>query len=323
MTNKHIIDRRLEDRSKLTFNYLSDGEVVRVVTLPFFEHVDVNESKRARYETYNLLSRSSDLYSYLGANSRKLDLTFSMTLPHLIDSVKFVGRKTYIEEINIKPIGFEALKLLFKNPTKLMTGDSTVQQMKRDYFVSEDLKDDVNYIANTEWGQKGITPAEKENLIDRYDAGATLSDLDSIIQATKEGYDDKVTTAEKALKPETPNKDLLLDTITFWINIIRTCLTNNAQSITDGPPLLRLSHGILYQDIPCICTDYSITYDKVAGFDIDTLLPRKIDVSMSLEEFRLGDFGLYELGTSVKRDNLAGWEAVFDKGTIDPGGISK
>ena len=90
MTNKHIIDRRLEERSFLTFNYVSNGEVTEIVTLPFFEHVNITENKKARIQKYSLLSRSSDLYSYLGADSRELELTFSMTLPHIIDSVKFV-----------------------------------------------------------------------------------------------------------------------------------------------------------------------------------------------------------------------------------------
>lgn len=322
MTNKFIIDRRLEERSFLTFNYVSNGKVTQMVTLPFFEHVDINENKKARIQKYSLLSRSSDLYSYLGADSRELELTFSMTLPHIIDSVKFVGRKTYIEDT--KPLGLGAaglLKDLFKNPMSIVTGDSTVKEVKADYLVSGDLKDDVNYIANTDWGQKGITPLEKQKLIERYDSGATLADLDSPLQKNKEGYDESVKEAKKELNSQTPERDLLIDTITFWVNIIRTCVTNNAKDPTDGPPIIRLNHGVLYQDIPCICSDYNISYDKVAGFDIDTLLPRKIDVSMSLKEFRLGDFTDYAYGEAIKRDNLAGWEAVFTKGTVDPGRI--
>ena len=323
MTNKYIIDRRLEDRSFLSFNYSKGGELYKIVTLPFFEDVVVEEQKRARLHSYNLLSRSSDLYSYLGAESRKLSLSFSMTLPHIIDSIKFVGRAGYIEDKILAT--FTGGKQPFLAPTQFFTQESTVQEAKYDYLVSGDLKDDVNYIANTEWGQKGITPLEKKKLIERYDSGAVQADLleqgptvtntpgSTTVSLSTEGFD--------GIDSLTPDRDALIDTITFWVNIIRTCVSNDSSDVTNGPPVIRFNHGILYQDVPCLCKDYSISYDKMAGFDIDTLLPRKIDVSMSLEEFRQGDLGEYSYGEVVKRDNLAGWEAVFDKGTIDPGKV--
>lgn len=326
MTNKYIIDRRLEDRSYLSFNYSKGGELYKIVTLPFFEDVVVEEQKRARLSSYNLLSRSSDLYSYLGAESRKLSLSFSMTLPHIIDTIKATGRESYIEDLN-SSMGDD--KKAFASPTKLSFQNSTVQSIKGDYLISGDLGDDVNYIGGQEWGQIGITPLEKEKLINRYNPGATLGGaLEKPAIKGLENYNAKLISDVADASDEyfssldsTLSKDTLLDTITFWVNIIRTCLSNDSSDVTNGPPVIRFNHGILYQDVPCLCKDYSISYDKMAGFDIDTLLPRKIDVSMSLEEFRQGDLGEYSYGEAVKRDNLAGWEAVFDKGTIDPGKV--
>lgn len=325
MTNKYVIDRRLEDRSFLSFNYSKGGELYKIVTLPFFEDVVVEEQKRARLHSYNLLSRSSDLYSYLGAESRKLSLSFSMTLPHIIDTIKATGRESYIEDLN-SSTGDD--KKAFASPTKLSPKNSTVHSIKGDYLISGDLGDDVNYIGGQEWGQIGITPLEKDKLIERYNPGANLAGLlEKPVIPDFDKYNAKLLNdmSEELdnFMDLTPSKDALLDTITFWVNIIRTCVSNDSSDVTNGPPVIRFNHGILYQDVPCLCKDYSISYDKMAGFDIDTLLPRKIDVSMSLEEFRQGDLGEYSYGEVVKRDNLAGWEAVFDKGTIDPGKAAK
>jgi hypothetical protein len=77
----------------------------------------------------------------------------------------------------------------------------------------------------------------------------------------------------------------------------------------------------MYQDIPCICTDYSIGYNEAAGYDLDTLLPRQLQITMKLEEIRTGDFGEFDTTDLIKKDNLAGWEAVVlgDTHSMDPG----
>ena len=89
--------------------------------------------------------------------------------------------------------------------------------------------------------------------------------------------------------------------------------------MTKGPPVIRLNHGILYQDVPCICRGYSIKYDKAAGMDMETLLNRRIHFSMDLDEFRAGDFGEYKLNEVVKKDNVTGWESIIKNSTTDPG----
>ena len=103
-----------------------------------------------------------------------------------------------------------------------------------------------------------------------------------------------------------------------WVNTIRTCVSNNAKDPSLGPPIIRLTHGVMFQDVPCIATSVNITSDPLAGYDKKNLLPRKIDVTMSLEEFRMGDLGDYAAGEATTRDNLAGWEAVIETGSTDP-----
>jgi len=88
-----------------------------------------------------------------------------------------------------------------------------------------------------------------------------------------------------------------------------------------GPPIIRLKHGELYNNIPCICHSYNISVDGKAGMDRRTLLSRRIKVDMDLEEFRAGNFGKYDPTQliTVERDNVAGWEAIIEHSTADPG----
>ena len=118
----------------------------------------------------------------------------------------------------------------------------------------------------------------------------------------------------------------MIDLIIYWVNIIRCSVINNAQNPIYGPPLIRLNHGIMYQNVPCICNNYSIGWVETAGYDLQTLLPRQIKVEMKLEELRTGDFGKFtgDGNNPINRDNLAGWESVVlgtenKRNSLDPG----
>ena len=109
--------------------------------------------------------------------------------------------------------------------------------------------------------------------------------------------------------------------VSWWVNLIRSSVLNNQKNLMEGPPVIRLTHGPLYQNIPCICKSYNVSYEEVAGMDRDTLLSRRIKVDMDLEEFRAGNFGDYKYRADEEliRDNVAGWEAIIEYSTTDPG----
>jgi len=119
----------------------------------------------------------------------------------------------------------------------------------------------------------------------------------------------------------------VIDVIAYWVNIIRTSVVNNASDPLYGPPLVRLNHGILYRDVPCIVTQYGISYPDKAGFDLHTLLPRIISVTLKMKEVRTGNFGAYSMNDLGGRDNLAGWESVVNSAdaghTMDPQPVNK
>jgi len=299
MTQIGSDNRKLHQKSRLHFHYDKGNGHRAIVRLPFFENILVEETKSARWKKFQVVSRSSDLYAYLGADSRKLSLTFSMTLPHIQDLIDNIGVASYID-YDVSP---EDPKGEFQKPTPPKTTATALYDAIESNDVSteeatfQELIDgkplyntEAAFSINTIGGMPFIDPT-----------AATINDTVENIENTKSF-----------------NSNKLLDTVMFWINTIRSCVSNNAKDTSLGPPIIRLTHGVMFNDVPCIATSVSITSDPMAGFDKKTLLPRKIDVTMSLEEFRMGDLGDYNPGTYMERDNLAGWEAVLSKGTMDP-----
>lgn len=103
-----IEDRYLQERGYIEFLF-DTGEVASTeivnrknqrkksfkVRIPFYENPTINESKQARLGKYKPIGRNSNLYSFLGADSTSIALTFNLTLPHLyhnLGSSSDIGR---------------------------------------------------------------------------------------------------------------------------------------------------------------------------------------------------------------------------------------
>lgn len=258
-----IQNRFLEERAFITFEF-TDSKGVHTRILPFYENLSIKESKTANYVTYKPMSRSSSLFSYTGSDARKINLSFAITLPHIL---------AYSE------------KNLIRQTKSLEDGN--------EYFKALFFKNKASYQI------KGIA----ESFSKVVPAVGRSSDYDAF-------YNDLI-----GVTDPTNNQIRLkcIDIIMYWVMLIRSSVVSNQEEPIYGPPIVRLSYGILYKDIPLICTDYSISKDEVAGDDNKTLLPRRILVEMTLQEIRIGDFGKFYPGVSIKGDNNAGWEVVFDE----------
>ena len=82
------VNHKLEDRSKLLFVFpQAAGKDPIIRMCPFFENPTIKESQTPRYANYAPIGRSSNLFGYLGADSRKFEVTFNLTLPHMTHSV--------------------------------------------------------------------------------------------------------------------------------------------------------------------------------------------------------------------------------------------
>jgi len=52
------------------------------------------------------------------------------------------------------------------------------------------------------------------------------------------------------------------------------------------PPIIFLNYGVLYQNIPCLCLNYDIKIQQDSPYELGSLLPHHLRVSMSLVEAR-------------------------------------
>lgn len=113
----------------------------------------------------------------------------------------------------------------------------------------------------------------------------------------------------------------------YQINLIRSAVINNAQKPAYGPPIIRLNYGLLYQNIPCICTDYSIEHpalddNKRNIAPLSKLNLFKIVINFTLQEVRNGDFlySKFDYKNSISQDNIVGWEQIIETGhgSLDP-----
>lgn len=119
---------------------------------------------------------------------------------------------------------------------------------------------------------------------------------------------------------------LVYSFVDYQINLIRSSVINNAIDPTKGPPVIRLSHGLLYQNIPCICKDYSVEqiYDDSNKKNYHTkykVSKHKVQISINLQEFRTGDFlqTPFDPKSTVSRDNIVGWEQIINTPkSLDP-----
>jgi hypothetical protein len=360
MTNRHIIDRALPERSKLKFFFPNptEGEDYFVAILPFFENPRITERKKARFQKYDLISRSSNLYSYLGANSRQFNVDFNITLDHIRFEHPDATLEKYVP-ITRSYTNPESEKARFLKPANSDASlDSPAHRLASQYTALSNVSDSAKQVLVSllDHGPPNSGTNASDYINNKYldslgtpesfgaaaALNSTVAELElppSVEDGFFEGPNgyqniESITTPGGVnqigvqVGPNTPQSLLrTIDMIIYWVNIIRSSVTNYSQNPLFGPPILRLTHGIMYEDVPCICKDYNISYNEAAGYDMETLLPRQIKVSMKLEEFRAGNFEKFDATSTraLDRDNNAGWESVVlsNARSMDPGGAGR
>jgi len=303
-------NRLLEQRSRLEFHY-PRGDVIAFV--PFYQNPTITESKTANIVEYNPLGRSSSLFAYTGAKSRKIKLDLKYTLPHLMNFEMGIARfRRYMKDTVQweKDLFTQWANKNTQKPTDPI--DSIGSKLERAY-VDLLLKADPS--SGKRFKRMEGVPFSME------DANSLLEmDLDDFLR----GQDERV---YKDFVHTLPMQDRIkaIDTLVFFVNIFRTSVDSNAKNPLYGPPLVRLTHGSLYQSIPCIVKNYNISFeDEAWGYDLETLTPRMVNISVELQEVRVGNFGAFAPATAISRDNLAGWESVIaSPQTTDPGQLIK
>ena len=285
---KMFRNRYLPERSRIEFHY--GGQDNTIVFLPFYENPTISESQAANYADYNPVGRAGSLYAYLGSKSRTFKVEMTYTLPHLAMHEMGINRFMRVFANG----GLQSEKALFTqssnfsaNPVVGDANKSLSLAVKKAYFA---LKNDAN------------STVTQPN-------GTGSSFLTDIGNSTPELL--------ASMNPDESTK--ILDTLLFFIAVLRTSVVNNASDPMQGPPLLRLTFGTLYQSIPCICKQYSLKYEDESVYDLETLTPRRIKIDLTLEELSVGDFQEYAPAVITQRDNLTGWESAINSPyTVDP-----
>tara|TARA_Y100000296_G_C5120512_1_gene230161 strand:- start:683 stop:1021 length:339 start_codon:yes stop_codon:yes gene_type:complete len=74
----------------------------------------------------------------------------------------------------------------------------------------------------------------------------------------------------------------------FVIDTLRASVVGDEIDSTKvyGPPIVRFRHGTVFNEAPFIVRNFSVNYSNTDGYEPRTLLPRKISITVDLEEFR-------------------------------------
>ena len=287
--------RILEQRARLEFHYPVDDMIIFV---PFYENPKITESQSANYVEYNPIGRSSSLYAYTGSKSRKFQVELTYTLPHLemfdMGIYRFQRVFTNATKDSVKA-------MFFNDPNTGKPGDaanSLSLQVEKQYWILRG------------WAETLENISEAEGLFDKALGGIQgASDLKGTLESM------------------TPHqRHAALDSLLFFIALFRTSVVNKADNPIYGPPLVRLTFGAMYQSVPCIVKSYNISWEENAGYDLETLVPRRVKIGLQLQEVRVGNMGKYDPAQFMNRDNIAGWEAATSNWyTTDPldYGVSK
>ena len=320
-SNKKIIQSRyLAERSYLYFKYpqISSDRAVEFY-LPMLENIEISESQKPNLATYDLVGRAGNLYSYLGARSREFNLRFNITLPNILDYITNVGMDSQFS--NSFRYFYTDRDFIADAWKRVDESDENGKYTKLN-AKTDKLRD--GYYKNAEGRFNNLKPAPSNPLLEKFNGlieklnsyslqGNSIEELAEDL-STREGFFFGKNQEKKAPKTTADAVDYLI----LWINVIRTSTLNNSSNTSLGPPMIYINHGTMYNNIPCICTNYSIRISNTAGYDLVSLTPRQIEVSMSLSENRTGNFDKFKPFEFIEGENLAGWECLIEDQTMDP-----
>jgi hypothetical protein len=331
--------RRLSERSHLTIEFPQSNQRVIRTFIPFLENPTISERGKANLNSYNLVGRAGQLFSYGGSESRTLQVTFNISLLHVLEEEKDLNEmfkrqfKLFFSEKELARQAF----LLSKAP---MPGDADPMFIDQQFAKNPDISyEEASQLALQEQAKENVENAkafigegETQKGVDRDHAGLHRDYYRMLVQGlTKKELADSDKELNESFGAKIQefagygaplaNVDQLNSVINLvytWVNLIRGSVLNNSSNATLGPPIVRLTHGAMYNNVPCLLQDYSINIVEEAGYDVATLTPKRLQISLNLIESRTGNFGRFNAGRIEDGDNLTGWESVISTNNIDP-----
>ena len=309
MGYKHVMPRMLEERARIEFHYPDENNTI--VFVPFYENPEIKESQAANYADYNPIGRAGSLYAYTGSQSRKFKVKATYTLPHLYWAPMGIARFLRYAFGNSK----KEQQLLFTNISR----ESVAPKESLSHSIG--AKDSYTTLLKESLGIPDPPPEKRFAKTPQPNRRMDGMDFNTDILGTLDAFleEEGVDSLGDLSVNEGVKANQVIDTLLFFMALFRTSTVNNAQNPTLGPPILRLTFGTMYQSVPCVCKNYSLTWEEEAGFDLETLTPRRLVISLDLEEIRSGDFKAFDQNSIIARNNLTGWEsAIASPYTTDP-----
>jgi len=240
----------LSSRGSLIVNYdgpegAPDGAMIFI---PFYENPIIKESNTAKYTTRNIFGRNSPLRNFVGAGPRKFEVSIPYNLDHLA-SFDY-------SRIN-KQIDF-----------------SSKMDISLKKYVTDVLQAEENERAvRAKGGFLSNASRQVDNFIDKYGR----------IELSKKGIENKYNQLFGDKPEDTASR--LLGAYYTILEVVRSLVLTDVNQPWIKPPVVRLKFGDWMDNIQCITTDYSIERDEDAGYDVNTLLPKRIIYTLSLEEY--------------------------------------
>lgn len=296
---------------KVVLNYYDNDGSPKTRIIPFFENAIIKETQASRMQKYSPIGRAGNSFAYLGADSREFKVKFNITLPHLYDVLE-------TEETTARGMTKEQRRSLILQRDDMLGGINPSGKIAS--FFSGVIRAGQKH--NKLFGTNG------SELTSPTGDGATKYDVhyeNTLDDLNRKFYNwAKLKSPMYQINSEGTNRRRsIINKVTNFVTGIRSSVVNNADNPTQGIPIVRLSYGILYDNVPCVCTNYSVDFDPVAGFDTKTMLPRVITIGMSLSETRTHK---REANISERQeDGIKGWEVILGASedsyvTMDPGG---
>ena len=291
-------NHKIEDRGFLEFSYVADAvrglmkgfgddpfATETSFKLPFFENPKISESRSAVYASHTIVNQNEPYRLWTSAKPTKLSLSFSITLPHLMSFATEHMKNIYTRITSTTTFKEEVFNYIEKHTQSLdpyippMDVSSLSNYEKDRYELTHTILRDVLFeVAGTTKGLSNPTFRSQAIIYSLYIINLIRSSVIGSSNMSAEHFD--VTTIENY----TSNAPALgVWDLTQGMQI--NSYTRNISTQYLPPPVIYLTHGATYQKAPFIATGYTINFDGKKGYEELSLLPRVINIKLTLESY--------------------------------------
>jgi len=284
--NTARVNAVLEERSYLDF-YFPNSNIGRRRVV-FFENPKITEQRVPKYASKHVVGRNEPVRLFVGADARKVNLSFTYTLPHVEAFFSMMGALPagFSTEVAKKP--WWSLGGLNDTPkkTNLNAWRAFTAETISKFFGSLNINTNSSTVSMLNPSKTGPRFYEQNrNMVTDKDGMEVIKQgPDTFIQRLVNSWSLPGTGASN----DTPDAVATYYT-QFVIDTLRASVVGddlNYGNMMVGPPLVRFRHGTAFNEAPFIITSMNIDYSTQSGYEVRTLLPRQVKFSLVMEEFR-------------------------------------